>query len=91
MTLASSGLYTGSSTTGLATGTSSGADQVLIWNTATNAWDAYYYLTSTGWRKTTDASTDASTTALATGAGFCIKRGTSGAFTWAMPQHPTSL
>ena len=91
MTLASSGLYTGSSTTGLAPGTSTTGDQVLIYNSTTNAWDAYYYLTSTGWRKTTDAATDASTTALATGAGFIIKRGTSGTFTWSMPQHPTSL
>ena len=91
MTLASSGLYTGSSTSGLAPGTSSTGDQVLIWNTTTNAFDAYYYLTSTGWRKTTDASTDASTTALATGAGFIIQRGSSGTFTWSMPQHPSSL
>ena len=91
MTLTSSGLYTGSSSTGLAPGTSTTGDQVLIWNTTTNAWDAYYYLTSTGWRKTTDAATDASTIALATGTGFIIKRGSSGAFTWSMPQHPTSL
>lgn len=91
MTLTSSGLYTGSTTTGLAPGTSSTADQVLVWNSTTNAFDAYYYLTSTGWRKTTDATTDASTTALATGTGFIIKRGSSGAFTWAMPQHPASL
>ena len=91
MTLASSGLYTGSSTTGLAPGTSSTADQVLVWNAATNSFDTYYYLTGSGWRKTTDAATDASTTALATGTGFIIKRGASGAFTWSMPQHPTSL
>ena len=91
MTLTSSGLYTGSSTTGLAPGTSTTGDQVLIWNSTSNSFDAYYYLTSTGWRKTTDASTDASATALATGTGFVIKRGASGAFTWSMPQHPASL
>lgn len=90
MTLASSGLYTGSSTTGVAAGSSSTADQVLVWNAATSSFDAYYYLTGSGWRKTTDAVTDASATALASGAGFIIKRGT-GTFTWAMPQHPASL
>lgn len=91
MTLASSGLYTGSSATGLAPGTSSTGDQVLVWNGATNSFDTCYYLTGVGWRKTTDAATDASATVLATGTGFIIKRGTGGAFTWSMPQHPASL
>lgn len=91
MTLASSGLYTGSSTTGVSGGTSSTADQVLVWNTTSNSFDAYYYLTGTGWRKTTDASTDAAATVLATGTGFIISRGSATGFTWSMPQHPTSL
>ena len=65
-------------TAGIAPGTSSTGDQVLVWNGTTNAFDAYYYLTGTGWRKTTDTATDAGTTALATGTGFIIKRGAGG-------------
>ena len=56
---------------GLQGGNALGADQVLIWNGTSNSFDAYYYMTGTGWRKTTDAATDAGTGTLAAGvSGF---------------------
>jgi uncharacterized protein (TIGR02597 family) len=93
MTLASSGLYTGSSSTGLAGGTATSADQVLLWNGT--GYDTYYYQTSglggTGWRKTGAASSDASATSIASGVGFIVRRLNTASFSWVVPQSPTSL
>ncbi len=93
MTLASSGIYTGNNTTGLAGGNSSGADQLLIWNGT--GYDIYYYQTSgiggIGWRKAGFPSTDASATSIPVGISIIIQRSAPGGFNWVMPQHPTTL
>jgi uncharacterized protein (TIGR02597 family) len=93
LTLASSGLYTGSASTGLAGGASVSADQILLWNGV--GYDVYYYQTSglggTGWRKGGDASTDASSTPIPTGSSMIIKRLGATGFNWVAPQHPASI
>ena len=96
-TLASSLLYTGSSTTGLASGTSSTADQVLIWNQATSGYDTFYYssggLVGIGWRKvgSSPANADQSAVALPVASSLIINRKNVAAFKWVAPQHPASL
>ncbi len=93
MTLASCGLYTGSSTTGIASGNLTTADQVLIW--IGTGYQTYYYQTSgiggTGWRKIGDQSTDASTTSIEPGTSIIVRRFASDGFTWTIPQHPSSF
>ena len=94
LTLADSGIYTGNATTGLAGGNSTTADQILIWNTATNGYDIYFYQTSglggTGWRKLGVAG-DASATPIPVGTSVIVKRNASAGFDWVIPQHPTNL
>lgn len=89
MTLGSSGLYTGNPGTGLRPGTAITADQVLIFNGT--AYDAFYYQRDarlgTGWRKTTDPRTDASTTEIAAGTAIGINR-RAAPFNWRIPAHP---
>ena len=93
MTLGSCGLYTASSTTGLAGGTSITADQVSIWNGS--GYDTYYYKTSglggTGWRSTASTSVDASPISIPVGASIVVNRKNATAFNWVIPQHPASL
>ncbi|MBL9114131.1 MAG: TIGR02597 family protein [Verrucomicrobiaceae bacterium] len=93
MTLSSCGLYTGNNSTGIAGGSSTSADQVLIWNGS--GYDTYYYQTEgiggTGWRKTGDQSTNAAATVIAAGSGFIVRRLNPGSFTWVIPQHPASF
>jgi uncharacterized protein (TIGR02597 family) len=93
MTLSSCGLWTGSATSGLAGGTSTSADQVLLWNGT--GYDTYYYQTAgiggTGWRKAGDQVTDASAAVIAAGTGFIIRRHHANNFTWVIPQHPASF
>lgn len=93
MTLASCGLYTGDAGTGVAGGTAASADQVLLWNGS--GYDTYYYQTSgiggTGWRKTGDQTTDASTATIAVGTSFIVRRLHGGGFAWMIPQHPASF
>lgn len=93
LTLASSGLYTGNSTTGLTGGTPTTGDLVQIWNGT--AYDNYYYQTSggtgTGWRKVGDTATDVSTTPIPTGTSVVIKRLGATGFSWVAPQHPASI
>jgi uncharacterized protein (TIGR02597 family) len=93
MTLADSGLYTGSSTTGVLGGTSSTADQVLLYNGAT--YDTYYYstggLTGTGWRKAGSGATDFSATVIPVGSSLLIQRKAGTPFNWVAPQHPATL
>lgn len=97
MTLASSGLYTGSSSTGVAGGTSTTADQILIWNPASTGYDTYYYKTSglggTGWRAFSSPSVDASNTPIPAGAAIFVNRigGGGTGFNWVAPQHPASF
>lgn len=93
MTLASSGLYTGSFSTGFAGGTVSTSDQVIVWNGI--SYDTYYYQTvgtgGVGWRRSGNTVTDASATILPIGASFFINRRISPGFNWRIPQHPANL
>jgi uncharacterized protein (TIGR02597 family) len=99
MTLASCGIYTGNSATGLAGGNSTGADQILIWNPTLSGgaggYDIYYYQTSglggIGWRKSGAASVDASSTVIPVGQSVIISRKAAGGFSWIVPQHPASI
>jgi uncharacterized protein (TIGR02597 family) len=96
-TLASSSLYTGSATTGLAAGSSSTADQVLVWNQATSGYDTYYYssggLVGTGWRKigSSPANADQSAVVIPSASSLIINRKNASAFNWVSPQHPAAL
>ena len=93
MTLLSCGLYTTDAATGVASGSATSADQVLLWNGT--GYNSYYYqsagLGGTGWRKSGDQTTDASATVIAPGTSFIVRRVNPGAFVWAIPQHPASL
>ncbi|HET6407526.1 MAG TPA: TIGR02597 family protein [Chthoniobacteraceae bacterium] len=92
MTLQSSGLYTGNTTTGLAGGDATSADQVLIWNGT--GYDIYYYQTGgfgTGWRSGNDAVNDAGPTPIPVGSSIIVKRKAAPAFDWKAPQHPATL
>jgi len=90
--LGSSTLYTGSPSTGLLGGSGSGsADNVILWNPATQAYITYFFKTSglggTGWRSTTSASVDASTNTIPLGAsGGIVRRAGNGPFNWFAPQ-----
>jgi uncharacterized protein (TIGR02597 family) len=91
LTLGSSGLYTGNSQTGLAGGTATTADQVLLFDPATGAYSLYYFKTSgmggTGWRSAANTRVDASNTVLPTTGAIFIKRLENRAsFLWTMPQ-----
>ena len=93
LTLADSGLYTGNSGSGLNGGTSTSADQVLIWNGT--GYDTYYYQTAglggVGWRKGGAPAVDASATPIPVGQSVVIKRQFAAAFNWVIAQHPASL
>ena len=93
MTLTSCALYTGDASTGLAGGSATTADQIMLWNGT--GYDSYYYQTSgiggTGWRKSGVQSTDASATSIAPGTSFIVRRLNPGNFDWVIPQHPASL
>lgn len=93
MTLTNCGLYTGNASTGLAGGSATEADQVLIWNGA--GYDSYYYQTAgiggTGWRKSGDQTTDAGATVIASGTSFIVRRVNAGSFNWSIPQFPASF
>jgi uncharacterized protein (TIGR02597 family) len=94
MTLADCGIYTGNNSTGLAGGSSSGADQILIWNGS--GYDTYYYQTSglggTGWRKSGAPAVDASATQIGVGQSIIVNRKLLGSpFNWIIPQHPAVL
>ncbi|WP_395750842.1 TIGR02597 family protein [Prosthecobacter sp.] len=93
MTLQSSGLYTGNASTGVAPGTSTTADQILIWNPAVSGYDTYYYkntpgLGGTGWRSTSSSFMDAATTSIPPGTAMFINRVSGSGFDWVAPQHP---
>jgi uncharacterized protein (TIGR02597 family) len=92
MTLGSCGLFTDNATTGVASGSSSKADQVMIYNGT--GYDTYYYSSGgaagVGWRKAGAGAVDQSTVQIAVGASVIVKRNGS-AFNWVAPQHPTTL
>jgi len=84
-TLAQSGLYTGSSSTGIVGGTSaSAADNVTIYDPSTGIASTYFYNTTAGqWRKGT---TDSSNVTIPEGAAVVITRKAArGAFDWYIP------
>jgi hypothetical protein len=93
MTLADSGLFTGDPATGVAGGTTTSADQILVWNGV--SYDTYYYQTSglggTGWRKAGFPTADASADVIPVGSSLILKRKTVNGFNWIVPQHPTNL
>ena len=88
MTLASSGIYTGNNSTGIAGGTSAAtSDQVLIWNGSD--YTTYYYNSSAGgWRSATDAGTNADSTSITGNSSLIVHRLNDPAFTWKIPVHP---
>ncbi len=90
MTLASSGLYTGNSSTGLTAGFESSADQVFIYNGSGYA--VYYYNAgANGWRQVGDTTnTDMASVPLPVGSSFLVRR-TGASFNWVAPQHPAAL
>ena len=88
MTLASSGLYTGDQATGLAGGSISSADKILLFDGET--YQTFYYqkigLGGTGWRSAVAPFLDASATIIPAGSALVIQRMTSRAgFFWAVP------
>lgn len=95
MTLASSGLHDPNDdpAKGVAGGSATSADQVLIWNGT--GYDTYYFQTAgiggIGWRKSGAPTVDASTTAVPVGSAVTIKRKFATGFNWIMPQHPATL
>lgn len=88
VTLGSSGLYTGSTSTGVAGGNSTSADQVLVYNGS--GYSTYYYQTSglggTGWRLSGQPGSDASSAALPLGGSVSIQRKFTSPFIWTQPQ-----
>lgn len=89
MTLASCGVYTGNSATGLAGGTASSADKLLIWNGT--GYDSYFWRSAAnGWRKVGDNITDVGTTPIPLNSSVVIQR-TGLPFDWVLPQHPASF
>lgn len=92
VTLGTSGLYTGLTSTGIAGGTSTSADQILVYNGS--GYLTYYYQTSglggTGWRLTGQPASDASNATLPLGGSVSILRKFASAFIWTQPQ-PFSL
>jgi len=90
LTLGNSGLYIGNDSLGLAGGTSvSSADQVRMYSGG--IFQIFFYKTGgfggTGWRNSTDAVTDVSSTQIPAGSSFyVIRKGSLSAFNWRMPQ-----
>jgi len=93
MTLANSNIYTGDPNTGLASGSTTTADQILFWN-GTSGYNIYYYQTvgigGQGWRLQGAPTVDASATPIPVGAALFIKR-SGAAFNWVAPQTPASF
>ena len=75
---------------GLTGGNLTTADQVLIFNNTSNAFDTYYFKTSgiggTGWRSTASTSTPEDNHGIPFGASVFIQRINPGSFTWVAPQ-----
>jgi len=90
MTLASSALHTGNSSTGIAPGSLVTADQVLLWNGV--FYDTYYYqgsgLGGVGWRKVGDLATNAGSAVIPSGSSIIIRRLHDSSFVWRIPAHP---
>jgi len=92
LTLTNSQLYTGNSATGLTGGGSAAsADNVLIFDVASQKYVTYYYKTGgfggTGWRTSTNASVDVGSVPLPLGQSFLIKRKqVATPFEWVAPQ-----
>ena len=91
MTLGNSNIFTNDPATGVASGDSTTADQVMFWNGT--GFVSYFYNTGRGfrgWVQNGNASVDASATAIPTGTAIFIQR--NGApFTWVAPQFPATF
>jgi hypothetical protein len=88
LTPANSGLYTGSTSTGLKGGTTlSAADNLLIYDSATNAYTTFWYknggVGGTGWRATGVA--DPANYSIPSTAAILIQRKVGASFTWTVP------
>jgi hypothetical protein len=84
-------LYTGSTNTGVAGGSSvANADNVQIWNTNTASYTIYYFKTTTlqgtGWRSGASATISCATSNIPAGQPAVIVRKIPGGFDWYMPQ-----
>jgi hypothetical protein len=90
LTLGNSGLYTGSSTSGLGGASKiSGADEVQIWNGS--ALRRYFYKTGgsggIGWRVSSNLKSDASGTQIPNGSAiYVIRKNGRPAFNWKIQQ-----
>ena len=89
--LGTSGLYTGNPATGLGGGGSSAsADEVRIFNPATQTSTTYFFKTTglggTGWRSGGSSSIDQSAAQIPLGVTTVIARKVTGTFSWSMPQ-----
>lgn len=91
ITLASSNLFTGKSTTGVRSGSETSADQVRLFDGT--GYTSYYYQRSGkfgfGWRRQGDPIVDAGATAIPAGSAFVISRRGKG-FNWKAPEIPSA-
>jgi uncharacterized protein (TIGR02597 family) len=91
-TLANSGLFTGSTATGLQGGTSANnSDQVQIWDPSAQNYTVYFFKTSSslggsGWRSSGNSTTDKSGVTYPLGGSATILRVNANGFNWVMPQ-----
>lgn len=88
LTFGASGLYTGNESTGLKGGGNAGtADNVLLFNAATNAYTTFWYKNSgvggTGWRATGVA--DPANSVIPSSGAILIQRKNGTSFTWDVP------
>lgn len=90
VTLANSGLYTASATTGIVGGTSATlADSVVILDASGSAFSYYYNTTNSRWQR---GSTDSSNVVIPAGAAVLITRKANrGEFSWFIPQPSMTL
>lgn len=94
MTLASSGLWTGDSATGVQAGAQGEADEILIYNPATRGYRTYYYrlggIGGSGWRSANDGTASADVR-IPAGSSVVVRRRSGAGFNWIAPQHPAGL
>jgi uncharacterized protein (TIGR02597 family) len=90
--LGTSGLYTGSPTTGLNGGANAGvADNVQVWTPSVQGYTVYYFKTTglggTGWRSNASTSINTATNTIPLGAmGLIVRRAGNPTFNWVIPQ-----
>jgi hypothetical protein len=90
LTLADSGLFTGSATTGVKGGTSAtSADNVLIYDSGTGTYDTIWYknggVGGTGWRASSTGTANAGPNVIPAGKAVLIQRKAGPSFIWNVP------